>query len=144
MCHPHERSSLKFRVNHKNFHDIFRTVDIQSQPDIDAVWRMIMSKEYTALNCVSSYLCPFRHVNQISCSTTLFNQRWSRNFLIEDRDSASVDINGVTKNAKRENLRLIKSSALFKSLVLRSVFNQVVFNMVKSTIISLNQNVETS
>ena len=58
----------------------------------------------------------------------------------------AIDVPGVSKDAHlpAEDSRISELSSLTKSLILRSVSDEIVYNMVKSTLISLNKNVEAS
>lgn len=153
ICVPSNRTEGTFHVSHKDHPDKFRTTRFVVTSALQSscscrkpIWHGIVCRHL---------LCTFRHANFLMCPLELFNPRWRRDFTSVSHLSNVVnasfgaivcqvraDLEMGSDVPDCEDLRISELSAIAKDLVLQSANDIQLYQMVRSTFLSLSETVK--
>ena len=147
FCLGNDETDGVFRVCHKDHPDKFRLVTVDREHLSNSkcscrktIWHGIVCRHL---------LCAFRHTNNLSCPVELLNPRWRKDYIDSSAVGIATDIaffgmasasdivleNNIGSNAQRAS----ELSAIAKSIVVQSTYDETVFNMVKASFINISE-----
>jgi hypothetical protein len=136
---------ITFVVNHKDHPNTSRTMQLGTDTATcicrKAVWHGIVCRHI---------LCVLRRLNKIDCPLEWFNPRWKSGFslhspsIIKINAGLSWETQTTVYNSLTEDDRLSELTALSKDLILRSVSDDQIYEMVKSSLKSISLTVSKS
>ena len=134
-----------FLVSHKDHPGKGRTVKLVSDTAVctcrKAVWHGIVCRHI---------LCALRRLNKLDCPVAWFNPRWMSGFSLHSQchikinSGLHLETRRNENNSQTEDERLSELTALSKDLILRSVSDDQIYEMVWSSLKSIYSTVSKS